>query len=227
MLNWRELEADEAMHCVQRGLQGEAGFLPTGFLDTHQWIGLQDTPGLKLDGGFSKSQYRLAYSAEESSPVQFASVDPAGLPANVRTVSGLRSMLHSSMIADALVGDIYLDERFVLAVMADTDLERYGIEADYGLTAPAVSLAEERLTSASLRADAVVSAAFRVSRAEAQKALKYGFVYRDFEVVGRRTLEMSAGNRLVYRTKGSLDITDTGFNPRSGRSWLLVRRLTV
>ena len=226
MLNWRELDADEVELCVRRGMAGEKGFLPTGFLDTHQWIALEDIQGLIVDGGFQAAQYRIAHLDGTDCTLHYASIDQESLPRNARTVTGLRSLLRGTSIPDAAIGDIYLDDRFVLALVDGIFLDEFGIEAEYSGSAPAISLPEERLTSASLRADAVVSAAFRVSRAEAQKALKYGFVYCDFQPVAKRTQDFRAGNRIVYRSRGSLDIVDTGINPRSGRSWLLVRRLT-
>lgn len=226
MLNWRELDADEVELCVRRGLAGESQFLPTGFLDTHQWIGLEEIAGLRIDGGFQQAQYRIACPGDLDSPLHYATIELESLPLNARTVTGLRAMLRGTSLPDAAVGDIYLDSRFVMALVDGVFLDGFGIEAEYSGTAPALSLPEERLTSASLRADAVVSAAFRVSRAEAQKALKYGFIYCDFQPVAKRTQEFRAGNRIVFRSRGSLDIMDTGINPRSGRSWLLVRRLT-
>ncbi|MCB1218789.1 hypothetical protein KDL44_15505 [bacterium] len=227
MLNWRELEASEVLAAVQQGLDGDARYLPTGFLDTHQWQDLQDNAALQLTGGFERAQYRLAHAAGTPAPLHFAIFDPGQLPGNARTVNGLRSLLRGSGIADSAVGDIYLDERFVLALHSGQYLDELEVEADYAATPPALSFSEERLTSASLRADAVVSAAFRVSRAEAQKALQYGFVYADFAPIAKRTQDLHPGQRLVYRTRGSLDIVDSGVNPRSGRSWLLIRRLTV
>ncbi|MEZ5338974.1 MAG: hypothetical protein R3F46_12010 [bacterium] len=227
MLNWRELDAAEVQAAVRLGLDGDARYLPSGFLDTHQWLALQGSPGLQLTGGFERAQFRLAHAADAPAPLHFAIFSPEQLPARARTVNGLRSLLHGSGIADSAVGDIYLDERFVLALHAEQYLDELEVEADYAATPPALSFSEERLTSASLRADAVVSAAFRVSRAEAQKALQYGFVYADFAPIAKRTQDLHPGQRLVYRTKGSLDIVDSGVNPRSGRSWLLIRRLTI
>ena len=226
MFNWAELEADEVARCVRRGLAGELGFLPTGFLDTHQWLELQTLPGILLAGGFEQAQFRLAHAETADSGIQFAIIDPATLPGNARTVAGLRTLLRTSPMPDAAVGDIYLDDRFVLAVCSGLTLESYDLDADYASLPPALALREERLTAASLRADAVVSAAFRVSRAEAQKAIQYGFVYCDFAAIGKRSQDLPVGARLVYRTRGSLDIVDAGINPRSGRSWLMIRRLT-
>ncbi|MCB1186735.1 hypothetical protein KDL29_06160 [bacterium] len=227
MINWRELDAEEVRSCVQLGLQGDERYMPSGFLDTHQWLALTGIRGISLDGGFERAQYRLAHPEDSPAPLHFASIDPASLPGNARTVNGLRTMLRSSSLPDSAIGDIYLDDRFSLALSSQVFLDDAGIEADYAASPPALSLPEERLTAASLRADAVVSAAFRVSRAEAQKAIQYGFVFSDYTVIGKRTTDLQAGQRLVYRTKGSLDIVDSGFNPRSGRSWLLIRRLTA
>lgn len=226
MFNWSELEAEEVELCVKRGLAGESGLLPTGFLDTHQWLPLQGISSLRIDGGFEQAQFRLAFRDEDDAAPHFAVIDPAALPANCRTVNGLRNLLRGSSLPDCVIGDIYLDDRFVLAITRDLNLEQVGIDAEYCGLAPALALREERLTAASLRADAVVSAAFRVSRAETQKAIQYGFVYSEFEPLHKRTQELKPGTRLVYRTKGSLDITDAGINPRSGRSWLMIRRLT-
>ena len=226
MLNWPELEADEVLRCAQRGLAGEAGFLPSGFLDTHQWLGLLELSGIAINGGFPLAQFRVAHADAASAPLQFATIDPASLPVNARTVSGLRTLLRASTFPDAAVGDIYLDDRFVLAVLSSQSLESVGLDVDYSDVAPTLALREERLTAASLRADAVISAAFRVSRAEAQKAIQYGFVYSNFQPVLKRSQELAVGARLVYRTKGSLELADAGINPRSGRSWLSVRRLT-
>jgi hypothetical protein len=227
MLNWRELDAEEVELCVRKGLAGEAGLLPTGFLDTHQWLPLQDLPGISISGGFERAQFRMACLVDDAAEVpHFALIDPAALPANCRTVNGLRNLLKGSSLPDSAIGDIYLDDRFVLAIARDLNLDELGIEAEYRGLAPELALREERLTAASLRADAVISAAFRVSRAETQKAIQYGFVYSDFEPLHKRTQELKPGMRLVYRTRGSLDIMDSGINPRSGRSWLSIRRLT-
>ncbi len=82
----------------------------------------------------------------------------------------------------------------------------------------------ERLTAASLRADAVIASLFKVSRGEAQTAIEYGFVFRNFRPLTQRTTQLKPGDELVYRTKGRIELTDVEENSRSGRNWVSFQR---
>jgi RNA-binding protein YlmH len=81
-------------------------------------------------------------------------------------------------------------------------------------------LATTRTTAASRRADAQLTALFKVSRGEAQIAIEYGFVYRNFRPLTKRTQSLSIGDQIVYRTKGRAEIVGLETNPRSGRVWV-------
>jgi RNA-binding protein YlmH len=89
---------------------------------------------------------------------------------------------------------------------------------------PARLVPVERLSCASTRADAIMALVFKVGRAEAQTAIEFGFAFLDFNPLTNRSARLKAGDQLVYRSKGRVEIVALEENARSGRMWVEFRR---
>jgi hypothetical protein len=216
-LPWREVQAQLA-----RMAQAPSGPTATGFLDTHQWCYLRDDPQLVCAGGHPQAQFRRV-GIGHAPPVRHFRVERSALPEGVRTARQLRSWLYRAGLPDSAVGDIALGEYAVLVVEEDVELAELGLAARLAPDWQPALAPPARVTAAGARADAVVAALFKVSRGEAQTAIKYGFVFCDFHEVEKQTHNVPAGAQLVYRTKGRADILALDQNTKSGRLWVEFR----
>ena len=214
---WAELPAEDVLARLKARGPGAV----SGFLDTHQWSPLSDRPGITLAGGHPAAQFRrAAFDSPEIGWRAFA-VDRADLPEHGRNPRQLRGWLYRQGLPDSSLGDIIAGADWTL-VTAEPDIEllEVGLKARLltGWDAPEVEA--KRTTAAGTRIDAVLTSLFRVSRGEAQTALKYGFVYLNFRPVEKRTAAVRAGDQIVYRTKGRAEVTVLEVNQRSGRVWV-------
>jgi hypothetical protein len=213
-LPWRDVLARLTRQADEHG-----GQAVTSFLDTHQWCYLRQDARLCIDGGHPQAQFRRI-TIGAAPEVRYFRAESGALPEGVRTAKQLRAWLYRSGLPDGAAGDIVLGAYALLAV-------EDGIEpAELGLAAKLVSawqppdIPAVRVTAAGLRADAITAAVFKVSRGEAQTAIKYGFVFCDFKQVEKQTQALHPGAQLVYRTKGRAEIAALSENTKSGRLWV-------
>lgn len=221
MFDWSNLAPDEVLLAL-RGLSEGAA---SGFLDTHQFSVLLDNPELRLNGGHPAAQYRRA-SLEAQPALIMWTCRRSDLPEGLGSARAIRQAWRSAGEAAWAVGDIIVgSESCWLASLPEAPVRGLIPAFEPGDTATELpGVQPERLTAASLRADAVIASLFKVSRGEAQTAIEYGFVFRNFRPLSQRTTQIRQGDELVYRTKGRIQIAEMEENSRSGRNWLSFRR---
>ncbi|GEM_PF-2866866 len=217
---WTELSADEVLSLLHDFAAANPNTCATGFLDTHQWSPLSAIEGATITGGHPAAQYRRVGLAPCQPGLQYFTADRGELPEHVRNARQLRSWLYSSGVPDGAVGDILVSDSVSCFAAPNAEIDRLlpalRVAEFVALPAPPTS----RTTAASRRADALLTALFKVSRGEAQVAIEYGFVFRNFQPLGKRTQALTAGDQIVYRTKGRAEIVSLETNPRSGRVWV-------
>ncbi len=92
------------------------------------------------------------------------------------------------------------------------------------LRVPDMAMKEERVTAASLRLDAVLAACFRLSRGQAQEAVRSGLVFVDHLEVLKADAPVGGGSELVLRHRGRARIIEVGGTTRKGRVVLTIQR---
>jgi RNA-binding protein YlmH len=219
---WDALPWREVLARLERLADGHGGQAATGFLDTHQWCYLRQDARLIIDGGQPQAQYRRA-AISAAPAVRYFRVERAALPEGVRTAKQLRAWLYRGGLPAGAVGDIVLGEYAVLVVEGGIELAEVGLAAKLVTAWQPPETPVVRVTAAGLRADAITAAVFKVSRGEAQTAIKYGFIFCDFKPVEKQTHALHPGAQLVYRTKGRADIAALSENTKSGRLWVEYR----
>ena len=88
------------------------------------------------------------------------------------------------------------------------------------LPARSTELEEWKDTVASLRLDAIVAAAFRLSRSEAVRVVEAGLVQVNHEEVLNTVKTRKDGDLLSVRGKGRVRLLETGGESRKGRTWV-------
>lgn len=216
-VNWDELPPDDVLEALQQNAQANAGQACTGLLDTHQWLPLASTPGLLVSGGHPDAQFRRIALGVESVLLQYSNFAKSSLPENARSARGLRTYLEHLGVPVSALGDIAAGEDLhvchlpgVLAGYPELQLLQVA-----SWSPPMVK--QLKFTIAANRLDALVSSAFKVGRAEAQVAIKHGFVFLNFCQATKRTHNIKPGNQVVFRTKGRVEILTLETNRRSGR----------
>ncbi|MBN2081285.1 hypothetical protein JW859_03660 [bacterium] len=216
---WAELPPDDVL-AVLTARARTGGQATSGFLDTHQWAPLAGRPELTIDGGHPSAQFRRVALGAAGIAVGYYRLARTALPEHIRSARQLRAWLYGAGAADSSLGDIVLGDDALLAADPAAGLANLGlplISCD-GWQPPVAKAT--RSTAASSRADAVVGTLFKVSRGEAQTAIKFGFVYVNFRPLAKRTQALSAGDQVVYRTKGRAEVFSIETNPKSGRVWV-------
>lgn len=136
------------------------------------------------------------------------------------------------------IGDILTDEEgahvFVCADIAEyvvnnvTKIANAGVKVhivDIGEDAnPTVNTKQETCICASLRLDAVVAAAFNISRAAAENLIKEGYVKVNHRETPDRSKQVEVGSLLSVRNYGRFILKDTGNNTRKGRLHITVEK---
>jgi RNA-binding protein YlmH len=208
---WADLSADE----ILLQLRLNPGSV-SGFLDTHQWSPLRNSDICYIAGGHDNAQLRVV-TLERVPRVALWRIERSHLPADVANARQLRTYLYRNGVQDGQVGDIICGDHLALATFPDLDLTEYlpGVDTVDEWQEPELPL--ERLTVSALRLDAVVASLFRVSRAEAQTAVEYGFLFQNFEQVKKRTAVVAQDDQIVYRTKGRVEIVRCDATTKSGR----------
>jgi len=224
--HWEELNSAEVVARLEY-LQ-RSGLTPVSdFLDIHQWLPLDDRPGLAIDGGYPDAQLRRVALGQANAPLAFHNIQPESLPPNARAAHGARVVLGKACGRIGRIGDVAMGSH--LAVVAEPG----AIEGISEITAQSVPRwsppdpQTKRVTAAANRIDAVVAAAYQLSRDEAQTALKYRFIFVNFAAVTKRTTAVRPGDVIIFRAKGKVQVRDLGHSSRSGRCWLEIDRLPV
>ncbi len=220
---WTELPADDVLEQLDQ-MSKEGCAAVSGFLDTHQWSPLAGNPRISLDGGHADAQFRRASLGDGPLSVAFFHIRPELLPDNAKGGRGVRAWLDRHGVAPNSIGDIAAGRHICLAAVpgALDGLPMLEAQAVNDWSPPEITV--ERVSVAGERLDALLGAVFRVSRNEAQTALKHGFVFKNFEPAVKRTKGFQSGDQIVFRTKGRAEIVATGENVRSGRLWVELRR---
>lgn len=220
-LQWSELTGAEALAALQQ-LAHEDRQPVSGFLDTHQYASILELPELVVSGGFPAAQFRCI-GLHVTPPLAYWTLRPEAATVELRSVRQLRGLLNRELRPDT-VGDIAWGAHVALVTDAETDLRSVLPTAQPvdDWTPPVAAV--ERATAAATRVDSIVASLFRVSRAEAQTAVEYGFVFLNWRQVARRTETVKLGDQLVFRTKGRIELVSVGTNQRSGRCMLEFHR---
>lgn len=221
---WSELSPEEVLTLLQQCAAKAGHDTASGFIDTHQWSQFQDHPGYTLAGGHEHAQYRRLAPLGTPIEVKLLRIEREALPEPVHTPRQLRAWLYRAGIPDGALGDIIVGDFVLLAAEPDVEPAEVGLAANLASHWSPPAAPQERVTAASARVDAIVAALFNVSRAEAQKAIRHDFVFVNFRPVGKRTQSLAAGDQLVFRSKGRVQLDELDLNRRSGRLWVSFRR---
>jgi RNA-binding protein YlmH len=186
------------------------------FLDTHQWSPLPANPSMRIAGGHPAAQFRRV-GLEAVPEVHVQRV--IEMPEEVRSARQLRLWLYRAGLPEGAVGDVVVASSQAWLVSALPELALAGLRAERVSCWAAPDVTPQKATVAANRLDAVVAAIFRVSRTEAQTAIKYGFIFLDFHAAAKQTQPLARGTQLVYRTKGRAEIVSLNEHTRSGRLW--------
>jgi len=216
--NWSQLSAEEVLTLLQRG--SAAGRVASGFLDTHQWAPLQAKRQLQIYGGYEEAQYRRITLSTDPPSVTYHVLTGAKLPKGVSRPQQFRHWCYRAGLPPDSLGDIVFGDQVWVIAEEDIEFPEIGLPARRENSWRPPPLPPFRITAASSRADAIVAAAFKVSRGEAQTAIEYGFVFLNFQPLTKRKQQISTGDQLVYRNKGRAQIVGLQLNPRSGRIWV-------
>lgn len=222
--HWTELPAADILAQLRHLAGQPSARAVSGFLDAHQWIPLLAQPDITIEGGYPWAQYRRAALGAASNEFAFFKITPNQLPDGIHTPRQIRIWLYRAGLPPDSIGDIICGREFtIMAVEQGIEPLEVGLPA--GLVPvwalPTVDL--RRATAAGPRADAVLTALFRVSRGEAQTAIEHGFVFCNAAPVTKRTHQLHAGDNLLFRTKGRAELVSMETNPRSGRIWVEYR----
>ncbi|MBQ6622824.1 MAG: RNA-binding protein [Mogibacterium sp.] len=209
-------------------------------------------PDLKLYlyGGYDEAERRMAIFAPANlAPAPedaLAMTDPLRA-VRIKTVSGGRPLTHRDYLGSVLglglersvIGDILVAAdgadmivkpeilQFLLQeyrAVGRTEIigaEEIGLDQ---LRIPEKRVETVRDTIPSLRLDNVISAVFRISRAEAVRAIRSGLVYIDHVETDKIDRKVAEGNVLILRGKGKAVLTEVGGESRKGRIWVTGER---
>lgn len=219
---WSELPTEDILLRLEQ-LRAQNSPPETAFLDTHQWCRLADSEGIVLAGGHESAQYRRAALEPEKPAVAGYRLTLDQLPEGIRSPRQLRAWLLRHGVAEGTIGDVIIgDFAWLAAIPGALDVAPLMASHVSGNVAPP-ALAEQRVTAASSRLDAVVGALFHVSRGEAQTAIEYDFVFHNFRPVTKPSQHVRPADQIVYRTKGRAEVMQLETNARSGRLWVAYR----
>ena len=179
---------------------------------------------------------------------QYLSVIRATAPRGSGATRTGRALSHSDYlgalmglgIKRTVVGDILVREDgadiIVLADMADYLLANLTGAGRANLSLEAVPLSELRVpevtfkeitdTVASLRLDAVLASAFRISRGKAAEAVRMGLVFVDHLEATKPDLPVEEGAELVIRHLGKAKLLEVGGRSRKDRIGIRIARYT-
>ena len=138
----------------------------------------------------------------------------------------------------SVIGDILVSESgadiIVLKEMADYLMQNLVSAGKASITASEIPLSELRVpeterkefsdTVASLRLDAVLASAFRLSRGKAAEAINQGLVFVDHLQATRTDMVVSEGAELVIRHLGKAKLTEVGKRTRKDRIRITIER---
>lgn len=223
----------------------EAKFSP--FLDGGEIALLEDDfympygYGTMFFGGYDGAERRILgvfpeweEPSEEAFPVSVIRFD----------VPKFRTLTHRDYLGTLMslgldrskTGDILTDEEGAYAVIM-SDIAEYAVRnvtkiANIGVkgyiagdfTAPKPKLIEKTCVCASLRLDAVVSAALNISRTSAEKAVSAGSVKVNHRETADRSKQISEGDLISVRGFGRFVLKETGGKTGKGRLHITVEK---
>lgn len=186
------------------------------------------------------------YMDNEKDADMFLSAIRATVPKNSAASRSGRALSHSDylgaimglgirrgVIGDILVGDDGADI-IVLKDMAEYLLQNLTGAGKAHISTEEISLQELRIpaaditeftdTVASLRLDAVLASAFRMSRGKAAEAIRQGLVFVDHLEATRTDMNITEGMELVIRHMGKAKLTKVGRRTRKDRISITIAR---
>lgn len=89
---------------------------------------------------------------------------------------------------------------------------------------PKAETAKKMCVCASLRLDAVIAAALNISRTNAEKLIKEGYVKVNHRETADRAGQVEAGSLISVRNHGRFILADTGNNTRKGRLHITIEK---
>jgi ribosomal 50S subunit-recycling heat shock protein len=195
----------------------------SGLLDTHQWSELDGIPELTVVPAFPDSQFRYACIGTFPQSA-FVKLDLAALPQSIRNVRQLKQSFVSATASASAIGDICISGDSAYIVLASTEyLQNIPFSTQIVETWAPPAPADQSVSAASLRLDAVVSRIFKVGRAEAAIAITHRFVFVNFKQQLKPSRSVNAGDWIVFRGKGRVELTVATVNARNGRIILQFR----
>lgn len=82
---------------------------------------------------------------------------------------------------------------------------------------------EKQINVASMRLDTVAAGVYGCSRSKAVAAIEAGLLFFNGRQILKADYILDAGDTLVWRSKGRVDIVETGNTTHKGRIWLTIR----
>lgn len=234
--------------------QAERYFQPasTAFLDLRQQSlcrqALQGTGGWQLEGGFGQAERRVALFLPDYIE-NAGQLDQQDLPFRALRleVKGQKPLTHRDYLGSLMglgirremIGDIlprpqgadllvmaeiapYIRQNLTQAGSSPVSSALIGLD---DLEIPEVQVKVIRDTVPSLRLDAVLAAAFSLSRGEAAEAIRRGLVQVDGAPALKGDRPVAQGARLSIRGKGKAILAETGGLSKKGRVNLEIHKL--
>lgn len=188
----------------------------------------------------------LPYYMEEAEPDMFLSVIRASVPKNSAASRSGRALSHSDYLGSimglgirrSVAGDILVREDgadiIVLKDMAEYLLQNLTSAGKAHISTEEIPLSELKIpqverteftdTVASLRLDALLASAFRMSRGKAAEAIRQGLVFVDHMEATKNDMDIEEGAELVIRHHGKAKLVEVGKRTRKDRISITIAR---
>ncbi len=178
------------------------------------------------------SEELLGYPPTEDPIVTLSAVPRAPKFAEALTHRDVLGALMNLGIRRECVGDILVDDGYVLFFVLEkiapyiretlTRIRHTDITVSEAVPPPFASVRTEEISVGvvSLRLDAVVAAAFRLSRTESSALFAAGRVFADGRAVADGAATVKAGSLLTVRGMGRVRVGEVSGTSRKGRLWL-------
>ena len=179
----------------------------------------------------------LAAAVPEADPLVLLRAVPTAADAGLSHRDYLGALMGLG-ISRSKIGDIIVDRSgadiIIMRELADYLLLNYLKVGRYTLQTEILPVQEIRYTApvtqdkqinvASLRLDTVAAGSFGCSRTKAAAAAESGVLFVNGRQITKTDHLLAAGDTLVWRGKGRIDIVEIGNKTHKGRIWLTISR---